>query len=142
MQIHGFFKGMSYPLVSAGVLNSLFFGTYGVALRALRGDAKRQQRPSNAEVYLAGCAGGVAQLFVACPIDLVKIKLQTQTGLSPAFCLIYIQPTMHNHWHTYVHVSQLLVHEKFHGPFDVLRQLFQHHGVRGCYKGFVVMAYR
>jgi hypothetical protein len=27
-----------------------------------------------------GCIGGVAQLVVACPVDLVKIKLQTQTG--------------------------------------------------------------
>ena len=39
------------------------------------------EKPTYLEIYLAGCAGGVAQLVIACPIDLAKIKLQTQTGL-------------------------------------------------------------
>ena len=35
LQVSGFFKGMYYPLLSAGALNSLFFGVYGVSLRAM-----------------------------------------------------------------------------------------------------------
>ena len=35
LQLSGFFKGMYYPLLSAGALNSLFFGVYGVTLRAM-----------------------------------------------------------------------------------------------------------
>ena len=31
-------------------------------------------------ICLAGGAGGVAQLFVNCPVDIVKIKMQMQTG--------------------------------------------------------------
>ena len=37
-------------------------------------------KPTNWEIFWAGCAGGAAQLVVACPVDVVKIKLQTQTG--------------------------------------------------------------
>ena len=80
VQVKGLFKGMMYPMVSAGVLNSLFFGVYGVSLRAMTFMRGQGAQPNYLEIYLAGCAGGVAQLVVACPVDLVKIKLQTQTG--------------------------------------------------------------
>ena len=35
LQLSGFFKGMYYPLLSAGALNSLFFGVYGITLRSM-----------------------------------------------------------------------------------------------------------
>ena len=70
---------MSYPLWSTGAQNSLFFGVYGVALRYLQ-QTEPKAKASTSQIYLAGCAGGFAQLIVACPVDLVKIKLQTQTG--------------------------------------------------------------
>ena len=79
-------------MLSAGALNSLFFGVYGVSLRfmtSLRDPSTTSKQPSSAltsvkptnwEIFWAGCAGGAAQLVVACPVDVVKIKLQTQTG--------------------------------------------------------------
>ena len=79
-------------MLSAGALNSLFFGVYGVSLRfmtSLRDPTTTSKQPSSAlnsvkptnwEIFWAGCAGGAAQLVVACPVDVVKIKLQTQTG--------------------------------------------------------------
>ena len=82
---------MYYPMLSAGALNSLFFGVYGVSLRfmtSLRADAKATSasstsiKPTNWEIFWAGCAGGAAQLVVACPVDVAKIKLQTQTGMT------------------------------------------------------------
>ena len=85
---------MYYPLLSAGALNSLFFGVYGATLRAMTSMRAPQPgavgafgsgggngvKATNWEIFWAGCAGGVAQLVVACPVDLAKIKLQTQTG--------------------------------------------------------------
>ena len=117
---------MSYPLLSAGALNSLFFGVYGVSLRLLSerregasSDRRRRSssggRPSNGDVFWAGCAGGVAQLTLACPVDLVKIKLQTQTDDR---------------------------HLRFKGPYDVLRQIYRTQGVRGWYQGLGIMAWR
>jgi solute carrier family 25 protein 45/47 len=76
-QLSGYFKGMSYPILSAGAMNSLFFGVYGVTLRAI---AKNEEKPSHQNIFLAGCAGGAAQLAISCPVDLVKIKLQMQAG--------------------------------------------------------------
>ena len=87
---------MYYPILSAGALNSLFFGVYGVSLRfmtSLRADANAGTtsasstsiKPTNWEIFWAGCAGGAAQLVVACPVDVAKIKLQTQTGMT--FCI-------------------------------------------------------
>ena len=68
---------MGFPLLATGTLNSIFFGVYGEALRRL-GDG--QSRPSYRHIFLAGCVGGVAQLSVACPVELVKIKMQLQTS--------------------------------------------------------------
>lgn len=76
---------MSFPVLSAGIMNSLFFGVYGTSLRhvqsQLKGDAQDLSEPSLTAVFLAGCLGGAAQLGVACPVDLAKIKLQVQTGI-------------------------------------------------------------
>ena len=33
--LRGFFKGMLYPLVTAGAMNSIFFGVYGATLAQL-----------------------------------------------------------------------------------------------------------
>ena len=71
---------MWYPILSAGAMNSLFFGVYGASLRAIESSASTQNLGSYTQIFLAGSAGGAAQLIVACPVDLVKIKLQTQTG--------------------------------------------------------------
>ncbi len=68
-------------------------------------------------VFWAGCAGGVAQLSVACPVDLVKIKLQTQTADDPA-------------------------KRRYKGPYDVLRKVYARRGVAGWYQGLHVMAWR
>lgn len=74
-------------MLSAGALNSLFFGVYGVSLKFLTSlregsspTSNQHIKPTNWEIFWAGCAGGAAQLIVACPVDVAKIKLQTQTG--------------------------------------------------------------
>ena len=77
LQFSGFYKGIGFPLLATGALNSLFFGVYGNTLRHL---SRHRDRPSYGDVFWAGCAGGVVQLVVAVPVDLVKIKMQTQTG--------------------------------------------------------------
>ena len=79
-QAHGFFRGLGFPLASYGVVNSVFFGMYGSTLKYLKGSDNRKS--SYREVYIAGCVGGFAQLFVACPVDVVKVVLQSQMSKS------------------------------------------------------------
>ena len=62
-------------MVSYGVINSVFFGVYGNTLRYLIHD---KGKASNTDIFLAGCMGGLAQLSVACPVDVVKVVLQSQ----------------------------------------------------------------
>lgn len=74
-QLRGFFKGMAFPLLSAGVLNATLFGSYAKALDYLTqaqcsGDS--QSKPaSSAQVFAAGCFSGLAQVRTSevCLID-------------------------------------------------------------------------
>ena len=59
-------------------------------------------------VYLAGAAGGTVQLVIACPVELVKIRLQTQTG-----------------------------HSVYRGPWHCLSHTWSQHGTRGVLTGLV-----
>ncbi len=69
---------MGFPLVSYGVINSVFFGVYGHTLRKMVGEGPNKATVSYRAIFLAGCAGGLAQLVVACPVDVVKVILQSQ----------------------------------------------------------------
>ncbi|XP_022192299.1 mitochondrial basic amino acids transporter isoform X2 [Nilaparvata lugens] len=97
----GFYKGMFMPLVSAGVMNSVYFGCYGNSLRALahyRGEHPKRHccdvvegeggklsttyRYYHWDVFLSGCVAGLVTTVGLCPVELSKIQLQTQTELS------------------------------------------------------------
>ena len=75
-QRKGFFRGLGFPLASYGVVNSVFFGVYGSTLKYFKGGAQRKSKYH--EVYMAGCMGGFMQLFLCCPVEVVKVVLQSQ----------------------------------------------------------------
>ncbi|XP_069941873.1 solute carrier family 25 member 45 isoform X2 [Cherax quadricarinatus] len=118
--IRGFYKGLGFPLLASGTLNSLFFGVYGNSIRWL---SEGKQKPSVSDVLIAGSAGGVAQLVVACPVDLIKIKMQMQTGSS--------RHDLGNSFET-----------KYRGPVLCLQDIYKKGGVAGCYTGFNSMFLR
>ena len=75
-QVFGLFKGMAPPLAAVALQNAILFGVYGNVLSLLA--TKPDQKPSLSHIYVAAAASGVAQLWVVCPMELVKIKLQMQ----------------------------------------------------------------
>ncbi|KYO42664.1 solute carrier family 25 member 45 isoform X2 [Alligator mississippiensis] len=78
----GFFKGMSFPLLSVALVNAVMFGTYGTALRCLGGPPRPDRgasAPPARRVLAAGCCAGLAQAVVLAPVDLIKVRLQSQT---------------------------------------------------------------
>ena len=81
-QLLGFYKGMAFPLVSVGCLNSIFFGVYGNTVRSLTTYryGSKDARPAYLDVFLVGGFSGAVQAFPACTIELVKVKLQSQTS--------------------------------------------------------------
>jgi len=76
-QVRGFYRGLSWPLVSFGVVNSVFFGVYGHTLKALEAD-KSMRKSNYLNIYMAGCTGGAAQLVFVVPVDYIKTALQSQ----------------------------------------------------------------
>ena len=87
--VRGYFKGLLYPVLTAGSINSIFFSVYGWSMSHL--SQLGSHRPHLINVYLAGMARGSIQLAIACPVELVKIRLQTQSGQGlyegPGHCL-------------------------------------------------------
>ncbi|CAD5122562.1 DgyrCDS10978 [Dimorphilus gyrociliatus] len=73
----GLFKGMAFPLVSVGFLNSIFFGVYGNALKFIDNGDKE---PSYSSIFMSGAFAGAIQAVPASTIELVKVKLQGQIG--------------------------------------------------------------
>ena len=78
-QVRGFFRGMAFPLGAVGFLNSIFFGVYGNSLRMF---SEEGQDPTYRAILMSGGLAGAVQAVPACPIELVKVKLQTQQGKS------------------------------------------------------------
>ena len=101
--IRGYFKGMLYPVLTAGAINSVFFWVYGKVMSGLG------ERHHLFNVYMAGVAGGTVQLAIACPVELIKIRLQTQVG-------------------------EVV---RYRGPYHCLQQTLSQHGVRGLLTGLV-----
>ena len=69
-------KGLSYPVYSVGAINSLLFGVYVKTLEMLDSSS----RPSYPAILVAGAVSGAAQLSLAVPVDLVKVRLQASKG--------------------------------------------------------------
>ncbi|XP_039281886.1 mitochondrial basic amino acids transporter isoform X4 [Nilaparvata lugens] len=138
----GFYKGMFMPLVSAGVMNSVYFGCYGNSLRALahyRGEHPKRHccdvvegeggklsttyRYYHWDVFLSGCVAGLVTTVGLCPVELSKIQLQTQTGkVSQAD-----------------HSRRPVIYS---GTWDFLLKTFKAGGVRNLFVGLVPMLVR
>lgn len=65
-QLHGFFKGMTFPLLSTGLINSIAFGSYSTVLDFLSGSRHSnpsQSKPASAaHVFTAGSFAGLTQV--------------------------------------------------------------------------------
>ncbi|XP_055616305.1 solute carrier family 25 member 45 isoform X2 [Toxorhynchites rutilus septentrionalis] len=111
--LKGFYKGMFFPLVSSGTLNSIVFAVYGAQLRKLqsycRNDKEREKRWQR-HVMIAGSIAGAAQVTIGCPIEVVKVRLQT---------------------------LQYVGH-----PWRCLGEIYHLEGIMGLYRGFTPMMWR
>ncbi|XP_051001889.1 solute carrier family 25 member 45 isoform X2 [Acomys russatus] len=82
VKVLGFFKGMSFPIASVALVNSVLFGVYSntlLALTATSHQERRAQPPSYTNIFIAGCTGGLLQAYFLAPFDLIKVRLQNQT---------------------------------------------------------------
>lgn len=82
-QVFGFFKGMSFPLASIAVYNSVVFGVFSNTQRFLSQYHGRESEASQShtlsDLLLASMVAGVVSVGLGTPVDLIKIRLQMQT---------------------------------------------------------------
>ncbi|XP_049748419.1 solute carrier family 25 member 45 isoform X1 [Loxodonta africana] len=115
--ILGFFKGMSFPIASIAIVNSVLFGVYSNVLLALTSTThqeRRSQPPSYTDIFIAGCIGGFVQSYCLAPFDLVKVRLQNQT--EPKVQLGSLQP-------------------RYRGPLHCVSSILQKEGPQGLLRG-------
>uniref|UniRef100_A0A667WH04 Solute carrier family 25 member 45 n=1 Tax=Myripristis murdjan TaxID=586833 RepID=A0A667WH04_9TELE len=115
--VHGFFKGMAFPVLTTGIINSIVFGSYSNALDYLsqseRTDRSQGKSASSVQVFTAGCFSGLVQVLVLAPIDLVKVRLQGQTNTS-----------------------------RYRGPIHCVASICREEGPRGLFRGGLALALR
>ncbi|XP_048259901.1 solute carrier family 25 member 45-like [Haliotis rufescens] len=121
----GFFRGLSWPLLSSVGLTSIFFGVYGTALSLLghQGDSSQRSTTYYSTIFAAGCIGGVSQLPLSCPVDSLKVVLQSQ--------IIHAQG------------GKLDTQKRFHnGPLAAAKDIIRTRGIQGLYRGLSTQALR
>lgn len=115
-KVFGLFKGMAPPLAAVALQNAMLFGVYGNVLNIL--STKPDQKPSLFHLSIAATAAGVAQVWVVCPMELVKIKLQMQTEAKRT------------------RASQ------YRGSIDCVRKIYKTTGVKGIFQGMFPLVLR
>ncbi|XP_068613442.1 solute carrier family 25 member 47-A-like [Brachionichthys hirsutus] len=117
--VHGFFKGMSIPVTTISFASSVLFGTYRNCLQCLSQARGAGCGPNTKlEVFLSGLVGGVVQVSVLSPGDMVKVRLQCQTESRRSRSCTTSMPK-----------------PKYRGPIHCLLSIIKEDGIKGLYRG-------
>ncbi|KFO19197.1 Solute carrier family 25 member 48 [Fukomys damarensis] len=133
--VFGFFKGMSFPLASIAVYNSVVFGVFSNIRRFLGQhhceEPEAGPRHSLSDLFLASMVAGVVSVGLGGPVDLIKIRLQMQTqpireanlGLKSRALAFGEQPV-------------------YQGPVHCIVTIMRNEGLAGLYRGASAMMLR
>ncbi|KAM4676875.1 solute carrier family 25 member 48 isoform 2-T2 [Discoglossus pictus] len=129
----GFFKGMSFPLASIAIYNSVVFGVFSNTQRLICQHQNRDSRKSPDLVCLtvSSMLAGCVSVGIGGPVDLVKIRLQMQT-----------QPIISGKV-SINHSSSLLHYQTaYKGPIHCVHSIIKQDGFSGVYRGAGAMILR
>nr|XP_023408339.1 solute carrier family 25 member 48 [Loxodonta africana] len=134
-RVFGFFKGMSFPLASIAVYNSVVFGVFSNTQRFLsqRRCRELEASPSHtlSDLLLASMVAGVVSVGLGGPVDLIKIRLQMQT-----------QPFREANQHLKPRAVALGGQPAYHGPVHCMATIVRSEGLPGLYRGASAMLLR
>ncbi|KAJ2742902.1 hypothetical protein GGI20_004143 [Coemansia sp. BCRC 34301] len=116
----GLYKGVTSPLAGIGFCNAVVFAANGFFLRLLQSNSS-QPLTLGQKAMAGGLAGGVMS-FLNCPVELLKVKLQTQYGSAMA--------------------AAATGHKPYSGVFNCGVRTFQERGLRGLYRGLGITILR
>ncbi|XP_077956675.1 solute carrier family 25 member 48 isoform X1 [Gasterosteus aculeatus] len=142
--VAGFFKGMSFPLASVTVYNSVVFGFFSNTQRLISqyryGDGRRPC--SMADLTLASMLTGLMSVGLGAPVDLVKIRLQMQTQMVLAENL-HLAANVPNGTTIPLRSSVALPAQRlYRGPAHCISSILQTEGLQGLYRGAGAMILR
>ncbi|TPX33366.1 hypothetical protein SmJEL517_g03701 [Synchytrium microbalum] len=126
------YKGATSPLLGVGVANAVLFTVHGFNLRTL-GGGQSSDEMSIAQHFGAGALSGIAIAFVNCPVDLLKIRLQTQYTVKKRLKDGVAPPTT---------ASGIIDKPRYTGVFDAATKITKADGIRGLYRGLGICIVR
>uniref|UniRef100_A0A8C2EFT0 Solute carrier family 25 member 48 n=1 Tax=Cyprinus carpio TaxID=7962 RepID=A0A8C2EFT0_CYPCA len=137
--VTGFFKGLSFPLASITLYNSMVFGFFSNTQRLISryryGDGRHPC--SMLDLTVASMLTGLVSVGVGAPVDLVKIRLQMQT-----------QPVLAENFNLAGNGSVPLrsmgiqSQSLYRGPLHCISTVLQNEGIQGLYRGAGAMILR
>ncbi|KAG8506538.1 Solute carrier family 25 member 48, partial [Galemys pyrenaicus] len=131
----GFFKGMSFPLASIAVYNSMVFGVFSNTERFLRQHHSREPEASPtralSDLILASSVAGIVSVGLGTPVDLIKIRLQMQT-----------QPFQEANLALKPRTAALGAQPAYQGPVHCIATIVRTEGLAGMYRGASAMLLR
>ncbi|KAG0283684.1 hypothetical protein BGZ96_011916 [Linnemannia gamsii] len=119
----GLYKGVTSPLMGIGICNAVMFAANGTFRRWFQGGDETK----TLSLFQIGCAGSMAggvMAFVNCPVELLKVKLQTQ--YKPAAGALPIAGAI----------------KPYTGVLDAGIRTFRQQGLRGLYRGMDITLLR
>ncbi|XP_070373435.1 solute carrier family 25 member 48 isoform X1 [Equus asinus] len=133
--VFGFFKGMSFPLASIAVYNSVVFGVFSNTQRFLSWQHCREPGASPSrtlsDLLLASMVAGVVSVGLGAPVDLIKIRLQMQT-----------QPFQEGNLSLKPRAVALGEQPAYQGPVHCITTIVRTEGLAGLYRGAGAMLLR
>ncbi|XP_020308729.1 solute carrier family 25 member 48 [Oncorhynchus tshawytscha] len=142
--VAGFFKGLSFPLASITVYNSVVFGFFNNTQRVIskfrHGDER--QPCGMLDLTLASMLTGLMSVGLGAPVDLVKIRLQMQTLPCLAENLNLAGTTGNVNGNIAVRSMTLQGQPTYRGPIHCISSILRTEGIRGLYRGAGAMVLR
>lgn len=133
---------MTFPLLGTAALNAVVFGVQAKVLGLLQ---PGYSTPEVANSFAAGAVAGGVQTLIACPMELVKLRLQMQRhptrflatyagGLGQTAASPHPRVAMATHG-----VGEAVPHNRvYDGPWHAVRQTYREAGLAGVNKGIAV----
>eukprot|EP00536_Pseudo-nitzschia_multiseries_P018166 jgi/Psemu1/227989/e_gw1.2210.3.1 len=123
----GLFRGIGAPLATAALVNANIFCVYGSASRFWDRHHSTADEETVQKQLFCGAASGFCTSLLVCPIELVKVQLQTQTLQKPGD----------------VAATSVSVVSKANSSWSLAKQIVRSgHGFRGLYRGLTATMLR
>ena len=130
--MNGLFKGMTYPLLGQAAINALVFGVESMVY----GRLNKTESPSVKSSILAGMCAGTVQTVIACPMELVKIKLQNQSIGQPHISWTMMKLGRRRS------IPKNELFKGYRGPLELTLDILHKDGIRGMFRGWWLTLFR